>query len=158
MLLDDAEADAGVLLDLLLKVLGELLVALRGDDRQRVDVKAAQPFALLVHAKPQAAADRLAALPFGAHLAQGADLEDVRVVPALAQRRVGEDELQLGLEAQQLLLVLHDQVVGALGVVAVALVVLGRVGPGSLLVDGEIAVVDLGRRRTARSTSLNRLW
>ena len=129
MLLHDAEADAGVGLDLLLEVLGELLVALGGDDGERVDLEAAQALALLVDAETQAAADGLAALALGAHLAQGANLEDVRVVPALAQGGVGEDELQRRLEAQQLLLVLHDQVVGALGVVAVALVVLGGVRP-----------------------------
>ena len=95
MLLDDAEADAGVVLDLLLQVLGELLVALGGDDRERVDVEAAQALALLVDAQTQAAADRLAALALGAHLAQRANLEDVRVVPAFAQGGVGEDELQL---------------------------------------------------------------
>ena len=130
------------LLDLLLEVLGELLVAFGGDDGERVDVEAPEAFALLVHAETQAAPDRLPALALGAHLADGANLEDVRVVPALAQGGVGEDELQLRLEAQQLLLVLHDEVVGALGVVAVALVVLGGVRPCSLLVDGEIAVVD----------------
>ena len=142
VLFHDAKADAGVFLDFLLQILGELLVAFRGDDGERVDVEAPQPFALLVDAQAQAAADGLAALALGAHLAQGANLEDVRVVPAFAQGRVGEDELQLRLEAQQLLLVLHDEVVGALGVVAVALVVLGGVRPRSFLVDGEIAVMD----------------
>ena len=143
MLLHDAEADAGVVLDLLLQVLGELLVALGGDDGQRVDLEAAQALAVLVDAEAQAAADGLAALALGAHLAQGADLEDVGVVPALPQGGVGEDELQRRLEAQQLLLLPHDQVVGALGVVAVALVVLGGVRPAALLVDGEVAVVHL---------------
>ena len=82
VLLDDAEADAGVLLDLLLQVLGELLVALGRDHGQRVDLEAAQPLALLVHAQAQAAADGLAPLALGADVAQGADLEDVGVVPA----------------------------------------------------------------------------
>ena len=108
---------------------GELLVAFCGDDGERVDVEAAHPFALLVHAETQAAADRLAALALGAHLAQGADLEDVRIVPAFAQRGVGEDELQLRLEAQQLLLVLHDEVVGVARHCRVALVVLGGIRP-----------------------------
>ena len=100
VLLHDAEADAGIVLDLLLEVLGELLVAFGGDDGQRVDVEAAQALALLVDAETQAAADGLAALALGAHLAQGANLEDVRVVPALAQGGVGEDELQRRLEAR----------------------------------------------------------
>jgi cobalamin synthase len=54
-------------------------------------------------------------------------------------------------KAEQLLLVLHDQVVGPLGVVAVACVVLGRVGPAALLVDGEVAVVH-SSAALARST------
>lgn len=82
--LDDAESNAGIGLDLLLEVLRELFVALRGDDRERVGVEAAQPLALLVHAQPQTAPDGLPALAFGAHLADGADLEYVRVVPPLA--------------------------------------------------------------------------
>ena len=94
VLLDDAEADAGVLLDLLLEVLGELLVALGGDDGQRIDVEAAETLALLVDAESQPAADRLPPLALRAHLAEGADLEDVGIVPALLQGRVGEDELQ----------------------------------------------------------------
>ena len=65
VLLHDAEADAGVFLDLLLEVLGELLVALGGDDGQRVDLEAAQALALLVDAEAQAAADGLAALALG---------------------------------------------------------------------------------------------
>ena len=52
--LDDAEADARLCLDLLLQVLGELLVALRGDDGQRIDLEAAQALALLVDAQAQA--------------------------------------------------------------------------------------------------------
>ena len=87
--LDDAEADAGVLLDLLLQVLGELLVALGGDHGQRVDLEAAQALAVLVHAQAQAAADGLAALALGADVAQRANLEDVRVVPALASAPSG---------------------------------------------------------------------
>src|SRR3546814_19583294 len=61
---------------------------------------------------------------------------------------------------QQLLLLLHDQVVGALGILPVARIVLGGIGPAALLVDGEIAVVhffggglqiDLGKQALVRS-------
>ena len=62
VIFDDPEADAGILLDFLLKVLRELLIALRRDYRQRVDLKAAQALAFLIDAEPQAAADGLAAL------------------------------------------------------------------------------------------------
>ena len=81
--------------DLLLEVLGKLLIALGGDDRERVHVESTQPIPLLVHAEPQAASDGLAAFTLRAHFAEGANLEDVRVVPAFLERRVGEDELQL---------------------------------------------------------------
>src|SRR6185312_8403602 len=114
---------------------------------ERVDVEAPQAFTLLVDAETQAAADRLAALALAAHLADGAKLEDVRVVPALAQGGVRKDELQLRLKAQQFLLVFHDQAVGALCVFTIALVILGGVRPRSLLVDGEITVVNLRRIR-----------
>jgi len=111
---DSLTSTACHVFDLLLEVLSELLIALSGHHGERVHVKPAQAFALLVHAEPQAAPDGLAALALGAHLAQGADLEDVRVVPAFAQRRVGEDELQGRLEAEQLLLVPHDEIVGVI--------------------------------------------
>src|SRR5438477_7858467 len=144
MLLDNAETNAGVVFDLLLQVLGKLLVALGGNYREGVDVEAAQPRALLVHAQAQAAPDSLPPLLLAAHLTQGANLEHIRVVPALAQGGVGEDELELSVEAQQLLLVAHDQVVGALGVIAVALIVLGGVLPYAPLVDREVTVVHFG--------------
>src|SRR3546814_3521390 len=47
----------------------------------------------------------------------------------------------LRLEAQELFLVLHDEVIGALGAVAVRLIVVGGVRPALVLVDGEIAVM-----------------
>ena len=146
----DAEADAGVVLDLLLKLLGELFVAFGRDHGQRVDLEAAQALAVLVHAKAQTTSDRLASLLLGSHLPQGADLEDVRVVPAFAQCGVGEDELQRRVEAQQLLLVAHDQAVGVVVCLGRALGVfeyLHRLVADPLLVDREIAVVySLGGR------------
>jgi len=55
---------------------------------------------------------------------------------------VGEDEFQRRIEGQQLLFLLHDQVVGTLGVLAVARGVFTGVRPAAFLVDGEVAVVD----------------
>ena len=54
---------------------------------------------------------------------------------------MGEDELQRRTEGQQLLLLLHDQVVGAFGILPVTRIVLGGVSPAAFLVDGEITVV-----------------
>ena len=87
--LDDAEADAGVVLDLLLQVLGELLVALRRDDGERVDLEAAQALAFLIDAEAQTPTDGLPPLALGLNVAQRADLEDVGVVPALLAGRSG---------------------------------------------------------------------
>ena len=75
---------------------------------------------------------------------QGADLEHVRVVPALAQRGVGEDEPRRLLEAEQALLVLQDQVIGGNVVAELAAALqLGIHRPPGLLVDAEIAPVGL---------------
>ena len=96
---------------------------------------------MLVDAQAQAPAQGLAALALGAHVAQRANLEHVGVVPAFPQGRVREDELQRRRKRQQLFLLFHDQVVGPLGVLAVAGVVLCRVLPAAFFVDGKIAVV-----------------
>ncbi len=92
-LLDDPELDPGILLDFLLQVLGELLVALGGDYSQRVDVEPAQTFAFLIDTEPEAPTNRLPALALSTDLAQRANLKHVGIVPAFLQGRVGEDEL-----------------------------------------------------------------
>ena len=58
----DAEANAGFVLDLFLEFLGELFVALGRNHSQRVDLEAAQAFAVLIDAETQAASDGLASL------------------------------------------------------------------------------------------------
>ncbi len=81
----EANPDTGLrIFQLLLQAFGEGLVALAGDDSQGVRIETLYASASLVHAKAQAASDRLPPLAFGAELTQGADLEDVWVVPALA--------------------------------------------------------------------------
>src|ERR1700722_20020138 len=85
MLFDDTEADARILLDLLLQVLRKLLVALGRDYRQCVDIEAVPPVAILIDAQPQSTPYRLTALPFGAYFTQRANLKHVRVVPSLTQ-------------------------------------------------------------------------
>src|SRR5208282_4764420 len=124
--------------DLLLQVLGELFVAFGGNDREGVDIEAAQAFALLVDAQAQATADGLPALALGTHLAQSANLKHVRVIPALAQGGVREDEFELGIEAQKLLLVAHNEVVGVvvgLRIAASVLELLNSSTADFLLVD-----------------------
>ena len=59
---------------------------------------------------------------------------------------MAEDELQGRLEPEETFLVLHDQVVGPLGVIPVGLVVFLGIRPRPLLVDGEVALVGVGRQ------------
>ena len=54
-----AKAEPGVLLNFLLEILGERLVAFHRDDGQRVDLEAAQALTVLVDAEAQTAADGL---------------------------------------------------------------------------------------------------
>ena len=109
---DDAEADSSVLLYLPLEVLGEILVALPCYHCKRVHFEAAQSLALLVDTQAQAASDCLPSLALGPDVAKGAYLKDVGAVPPLAQCRMGEDELERCLMAQELLFFPHNQVVG----------------------------------------------
>src|SRR5207253_982928 len=94
VLLDNSKSQARVLLDLLLQMLGKFLIAFGGYDRERVHVEAALSVAVLIDAEPQAAADRLPPLALRPHFAQGANLEDVGIVPAFFERRMRKDEFQ----------------------------------------------------------------
>src|SRR3546814_6057745 len=114
VLLDDTEANAGVGLVFLLEVVGEGLIALGRDHRERVDLEATQPFTLLVDAPAQAATDGLAAFPLRADFTQSANLEHVGIVPALFQGGVGKDELDLRLQDYVLFIVVHTEVLVAL--------------------------------------------
>jgi hypothetical protein len=48
-----AELNTRIFLDVLLQVLGKLLIALRGNHGQRIDLEATQPLALLIDAQAQ---------------------------------------------------------------------------------------------------------
>ena len=110
-----------------LQIPHERLVALRRDHGEQVHAvhlvwsqqSGVLTVAVLVDGKAYAAADFLALARLGARFLESADLEDVRVVPALAQRRVAEDEAHRLIEGEQALLVAQDQVVGALRIVVV---------------------------------------
>ena len=142
MRLYDAKANTRVRLDFLLQVFGKLFVALRRDHRQRIDFETAQAFASLIHARAQPSANGLPPLTLRSNVTERANLEDVGVVPALTQRRVGENELERGFRAEEFLFLLHDQVVGAFCVGTIGLVVLRGIRPAAPLVDREIAVVN----------------
>ena len=135
VLLHNSKADAGLLLNFLLQILGKLLVAFHRNHGQRIYLEAPQPVAILVDTQPQTAPDCLAPLALRAHLAQRANLKHIRVVPAFTQRAVGKNKFQRGFKRQQFFLLFHNQVVCPLGVVAVALIVLLRVCPAAIPVD-----------------------
>ncbi len=88
------ELNPGVILNVLLQILGELLVTFRGNHRQRIDLEAAQPLTLLIDAQTQATTNGLPTPTLSLAGREVANLEDVRVVPAFLQRRVRENELQ----------------------------------------------------------------
>ena len=75
--------------------------------------------AVLVNSQAHAAADLLALARLRTRFLERAYLEDVWVVPALAQRRMAENEAHRLIERKQALLIAQDQVVGALRVVVV---------------------------------------
>ena len=138
------EIHAALLLHLVLQLLRELLEALARHHREPVDQRVKAPLAILAHRQTQAAPDRLPPLALGADLAQCANLENVRVVPSLAQRRVAEDEAQRLARGEQPLLVAHDQIVSLvirLGRAPLAAVL------GLPLVHGKIPIVHLFHRQ-----------
>ena len=140
-----------------MQVFGKLLVAFPGDDGEGVEFKALLPFPLLIDAEAQAAADGLSPGRLAGNVAQGADLEYVGIVPALAQGGMGKDELQRLLQAQQPFLFPHNQLVGPLGVVPVFLIVFRRFGPAAAAIQGKVAVMDLLHRRRRQIHALKKL-
>jgi hypothetical protein len=134
---DLAKGDAAIFLILGLQTAGEVVVAFVGDNHQLVDVLVKNTLAVLIDGKAQATTDFLSLASGGAALVERANLEDVRVIPALAQRRMAEDEPERLLHTEQPFLVLHDQVVN----IVVGLCVAGGVLEDAFFVLGEIAVV-----------------
>jgi len=135
--LDHAPRLPGLLVVVGLEAARKGLVGLVGDHRQAGDFTVVDPGAMLVDGQAQAASDLLATRDRRARVSQGADLEDVGVVPSLAQGRVGEDEAQGLAGREQLLLAPHDLLVGR----AVQLALAARVLGSTLGVLAEIGVV-----------------
>ena len=67
--------------------------------------------AVLVDAKAQTTTNFLPLCGIAVRMLQSADLEHIRVVPALAQSRVGEDEPRWLLKRQQPFLIFKNQVI-----------------------------------------------
>ena len=105
-----------------LQILDEGGVVLAGDDRQAVDAVniLAQTVRIhanqvVVYANAQPASHLLPLLDGALGVPQGANLEDVGVVPALAQGGMGENETDMPIfpgEADQQVLPFHDEFVG----------------------------------------------
>ena len=135
--------------DVALQGAGEVAVALGRDDGEGVhalDLGLAQglqvlALALAVDAQAQAAPHLLALAGLRVGVLEGADLEHVGVVPALAQGGVREDEPGRLVEGEQALLVPQDEVVSALVVGLVASALDLGVRRPALPVDGEVALV-----------------
>ena len=104
---------------------------------------------ILVNAKAQSTTDFLTLPDFAAALLQGANLEYIRVIPALAQSGMREDKTHrrpFWIAVEQQLFIFHDQLISAD-------VIRGRffsadfaVDHFALAVDGEIAGMRLFRR------------
>src|SRR5690554_3501494 len=93
--LNDAEANTGLFLDLLLKLPGEVFIRLVGNNGQSVDIRPVYPFTVLIYRDTQSTPNLLSLGHNRLRLGQGADLKDIWIVPALTQRRVGKYELEL---------------------------------------------------------------
>ena len=70
------------------------------------------PVAVLIDTKTQTTTDFLPLRRVAVGVLQSADLEHIRVVPALTQCRVGEDKPCRFVKRQQPFLVFQDQVIG----------------------------------------------
>src|SRR5438552_10889831 len=107
----DCFAKLAAMLRAILQLLREFLETLAGYNGEPIDQRIETSLAAFAHRQTQAASDGLPPLAFRADLAQRANLENIRVVPTLAQSRVAEDESQWLGDRKQPLLVTHDQIV-----------------------------------------------
>ena len=98
--------------------------------------------AVLVDAKTQTATDFLPLCGIAVRMLQSADLEHIRVVPALAQSRVGENEPRRFFKGQQPFLVFQNQVIRRyiIGELAAALELAVNAAPG-FLINAKIPLV-----------------
>ena len=135
--------------DLALKISDKVLVTLACDNSQDVHVmdgrRVVHAIAMLVDTNPQSPANFLAARDRVVAVLEHTHNEDIGVVPAFPQGRMGENEPDRLRKGEQPFLVLQDQIVGihVIGKPCVFSSHLeARIGePLCLLVDGEVAVV-----------------
>ena len=100
MALQDAKADSFFLFVLLLKRCGKFLIALIGHNGQCIDGKSVLPLTILIDTEPKTAPDFLPFLDLALSLVQSTDLENIGVIPAFSQSRVGENEPEFAVKGQ----------------------------------------------------------
>ena len=130
----------------------KVLIALAGNNCQHIQVMHRCPtgggihtVAVLIDTQAQTTAHLLPLCNIAVGVLQGANLEDIGVVPAFPKGRVGEDEAGRLLEGQQPLLIFQNQVVGRNIVGELAAFLCGAVDAAPrLFVDAEITTMDFG--------------
>jgi len=86
------KVDLTILTILGLKTGGITFVGLIGDDCENIDIFIEDALTGLVDREAHATTDLLAFLHLGSGLIEGTDLEDIGVIPAFLECRVGKDE------------------------------------------------------------------
>ena len=105
-------------LHLLLQIADEPRIALARDHRQHIHLMHCipqqcpiHPLSPLIDRETQASAHLLPLRRHTRRVLERTDLEHIRIVPALAQRRVGENHARRLIEREQPLLILQDQII-----------------------------------------------
>ena len=105
-------------LHLLLQIADKSRIALARDHRQHIHLMhrisqhhPIHPLARLIDREAQPSAHLLPLRRHTRRMLQRTDLEHIRIVPALAQRRVGENHARRLIEREQPLLILQDQII-----------------------------------------------
>ena len=94
-----------------LKHLCKWLIAIVHYNGQYVERIVSNTFAILIHRNAKSTSDCLTLFPKTLRCSQGADLKDVRAVPAFTKRRMRKDEVCWFFKREQTLFILHNQVV-----------------------------------------------
>ena len=106
------ELDSGIFLYFILQCFGELFIAFVCHNSECVYVKTLYPFAVLIDTQTKSTPNLLPFLYLFGCFVERTDLEHIRIVPTLTQGGVGENKAEWRFEAQQPLLIAHNQIEG----------------------------------------------
>ena len=120
-------------------------VTLVGNHRKDVDIFVKDSLASLVDGQAQAAPDFLALFHLGDGLVEGANLENVGVVPAFFEGGVGKDEAGFFVKRKQTLFVAHDEFKGGFFGVAFGLVAAFGIDGFAVIAFGGFLFGKIGR-------------